>query len=79
VKLSNLRILPERKAARMFCQILSAMDICHKKNIIHRDLKPGNILFESLSAEGTIKVIDFGRSKFLKPKQQVNECVGSVI
>ena len=60
-------------------QILSAMDICHEKNIIHRDLKPENILFEEQTTESTVKVIDFGRSKLLKPKQQITEYAGSVL
>ena len=78
MKIQNLQSFPERKAAKILCQILAAMDICHKKNIIHRDLKPENILFESVSVESTVKIIDFGRSKLLKSKQKLTECVGSV-
>lgn len=31
--------LPEAEARRLFLQILSAVQYCHKQNIIHRDIK----------------------------------------
>ena len=54
------------------------MDICHRKNIVHRDLKPENILFEGSSVESTVKIIDFGRSKLLMPKEKMVERAGSL-
>jgi calcium-dependent protein kinase len=77
-KVQMLNKLPEGKAAKILGQILSAMDTCHRKNIVHRDLKPENILFEGSSVESTVKVIDFGRSKLLMPKQKIVEKAGSV-
>lgn len=78
MKIRLLRTIPERKAAKIFRQILSAIDICHKTNIVHRDLKPENILFKTSDIEGTVKVIDFGRSKLLMSKETTNEFAGSV-
>jgi len=49
-------------------QILSAIKHLHDRNICHRDLKPENILFESKSKDAQIKLIDFGLSKYFKPK-----------
>jgi len=77
-KVHKLKILSESKAAKIMRQILSAMVLCHSKSIIHRDLKPENILFEGISMESTVKVIDFGRSKILKPNQKIAEVAGSV-
>ncbi len=49
-----------------------AIDSVHKLNYIHRDLKPDNIL---ISADGHIKLSDFGlckhienKPKFIKPE-----------
>jgi calcium-dependent protein kinase len=78
-KIQNLKRVPEKRAASILWQVLSAMDTCHKQNIIHRDLKPENILFENPNSQSGIKIIDFGRSKLLKPTQEVTECVGSVL
>jgi len=55
------------------------MVLCHGKNIVHRDLKPENILLEGDSIDSTVKVIDFGRSKILKPNEKIIEIAGSVI
>jgi calcium-dependent protein kinase len=85
-KVKKLKCLTEGKTAKVIRQILSAMVLCHSKNIIHRyytnlffrDLKPENILFESQSIDSTVKVIDFGRSKILKPHQKLTEIAGSV-
>jgi calcium-dependent protein kinase len=77
-KIKSLGPFSERRAAKVMRQILSAIDTCHKRNIVHRDLKPENILFKTTSAESTVKVIDFGRSKLLKPKEKISEFAGSV-
>jgi len=78
-KIENLKSICEKKTAIIIRQVLSAMVLCHGKNIAHRDLKPENILFEGESLESTVKVIDFGRSKILKPNQKIIERAGSVI
>lgn len=68
-------------------QLLAAVEYCHKRKIAHRymstsepsrDLKPENIVFERKSIDSTLKVIDFGRSKYLQAKRYFTEKAGSV-
>ncbi|KJE93901.1 CAMK/CAMKL/AMPK protein kinase [Capsaspora owczarzaki ATCC 30864] len=47
----------EREAVKLFRQIVSALEYCHKRNVIHRDLKTENLL---LDGHKNIKIIDFG-------------------
>jgi len=49
----------ESEAAKIMQELLRAINHCHHLDIIHRDLKPENIMY---SAEGTLKIIDFGLS-----------------
>lgn len=52
-------------AARLFKQILMALNYCHSSNIVHRDLKPENFLFVSKDDASDLKIIDFGLSKII--------------
>lgn len=45
--------MKEEEAARVFSQIVSAVDYCHRNGVVHRDLKAENVL---LDAEMNIKV-----------------------
>ena len=65
-------------AASIMKQIFTAVDYCHKRNIVHRDLKPENVVFTGEGLDSTLKVIDFGRSKILEPKEKITEKAGSV-
>jgi serine/threonine-protein kinase len=52
--------LPVEEALDVCKQIAEALEAAHEKGIIHRDFKPGNV---KLTAEGKVKVLDFGLAK----------------
>ncbi|KAM7410318.1 hypothetical protein PAMA_001658 [Pampus argenteus] len=47
----------DTEARRLFQQIISAVDYCHRHMVVHRDLKPENVL---LDASKNAKIADFG-------------------
>lgn len=52
--------MDEKQAARIFYQILLAINYMHKQGICHRDIKADNCLFLLNSSNSPLKVIDFG-------------------
>ena len=55
-------------------QIGKAIEYAHGQGVIHRDLRPSNVL---VSASGTLKVADFGTSRFLEIAARGTTVIGS--
>ncbi|XP_021565642.1 5'-AMP-activated protein kinase catalytic subunit alpha-2 [Carlito syrichta] len=64
----------EIEARRLFQQILSAVDYCHRHMVVHRDLKPENVL---LDAHMNAKIADFGLSNMMSDGEFLRTSCGS--
>ncbi|XP_020237359.1 calcium-dependent protein kinase 19-like [Cajanus cajan] len=68
---------PEREAATIMRQIVSAVHGCHFMGVMHRDLKPENFLFVSKDHSAKLKLSDFGFSVFIEEGKVYTEMVGN--
>src|SRR5262249_50287361 len=65
---------PWREIARLGAQICAGLGHAHRRGIVHRDLKPANVW---LSAEGTVKIGDFGLALSLDRSRMTSD--GAVV
>jgi len=61
--------IEENEVKRIFKQIVTGIDYCHKKSIAHRDIKLENIL---LDKNNNVKIIDFGFSTFIPNLEKIH-------
>ncbi|XP_075345039.1 5'-AMP-activated protein kinase catalytic subunit alpha-1 [Mycteria americana] len=66
--------LDEKESRRLFQQILSGVDYCHRHMVVHRDLKPENVL---LDAHVNAKIADFGLSNMMSDGEFLRTSCGS--
>ncbi len=70
------RSMPVREAMEVSRQIAEALELAHQQGVIHRDLKPGNVKF---TAEGKVKVLDFGLAKSVRREAASEEEVTQTV
>ncbi|TYG43381.1 hypothetical protein ES288_D11G012200v1 [Gossypium darwinii] len=68
------RRLHEDEARKLFQQIISGVEYCHKNMMVHRDLKPENLLLDS---NYNVKIADFGLTNVMQKGHLLKTCCGS--
>lgn len=66
--------LREEEARKIFQQIISGVEYCHRNMVVHRDLKPENLL---LDAKHDVKIADFGLSNVMRDGHLLKTSCGS--
>ena len=69
-KMARDTVIAPDVAVPMFLQACRALSAAHERGIVHRDMKPGNVF---LCEDGTVKLLDFGMSKFADAESLTRE------
>lgn len=77
IKRRNFK-LPEARTAELTHKLCAAVYYLHSYGIIHRDIKPENILMTDTTDNADIKLLDFGLSKILPPKEKCSDTYGTI-
>ena len=68
----------ERRSAEIMFQLGLGLQYLHQYGIVHRDLKPDNIMMTETENMSQIKIMDFGLSKIMGPKEHVVDGFGTL-
>lgn len=66
--------LEEPEARKIFQQLVSGIDYCHRHNVVHRDLKPENLLLDN---NKNVRIADFGLSNMMSDGEFLRTSCGS--
>ncbi len=61
----------------LFKQLCLGIAHAHEKGIIHCDIKPNNVLVKEVNGEPTVKIIDFGVSKYQRLNEEETAITGT--
>ena len=70
--------ISESEAANIISQIGNGLKYLHNYGIVHRDLKTDNIMLTKNNETGIIKIMDFGLSKVVGPKEGLIDGYGTL-
>ena len=70
--------LSDKKIVKIIYQIALGLQYLHQYGIVHRDLKPDNIMLSEKGDMNQIKIMDFGLSKIMGPKETVDDGFGTL-
>lgn len=73
-KIQLMQRFNEAQAAKLFFQLMSAVNYLHQQHIVHRDLKPENIMLDDANF---IKLIDFGTAREFEAGAKMKNCHGT--